>query len=81
VDIVVGAHSHTFLYPPSEDPPSVETPAGNYPTYIEQDSGKVVPVVQAYCYTKYIGHVEATFGGDGELLLPVNGAGNLLNDL
>ena len=50
VDLVVGRHSHTFLY--TGPPPSVERPQaqGEYPTYVVQDSGRVVPVVQAYCY-------------------------------
>ena len=37
-------HSHTFLY--TGVSPSVETPKGEYPTYVTQKSGKVVPVVQ-----------------------------------
>lgn len=42
IDVVVGGHSHTFLYT-GDDLPSIETPAGPFPTYIEQpDTGKVV---------------------------------------
>jgi hypothetical protein len=33
-------------------PPSTENAEGPYPTYVTQDSGKVVPVVQVYAYTK-----------------------------
>ena len=110
VDVVVGGHSHSFLY--TGEPPSVEVPEGEYPTYVTQvrgeeeeeeeeeekrkcihtrrfaqffftlfapkllqDSGKVVPVVQAYCYTKYMGHLELNFDDSGELLTPVDGAG------
>ena len=36
IDIVVGGHSHTFLYPPDQEQPSVERPEGPYPTYVEQ---------------------------------------------
>ncbi len=54
LDVVVGGHSHTFLY--SGEVPSVEKPQGEYPTYVKQSNGKVVPVVQAYAYSKYIGH-------------------------
>ena len=36
---------------------------------------RVVPVVQAYCYTKYLGHLELHFDSEGELLTPVKGAG------
>ena len=59
VDVVVGGHSHTFLY--TGTPPSVEEPEGPYPTYVTQASGKVVPVVQVYCYTKYLGHLKYAF--------------------
>ena len=69
LDIVVGGHSHTFLYTGQE--PSIEQAEGQYPTFIRQKSGRVVPVVQAYCYTKYIGHLELQFDEEGELLKPV----------
>ena len=36
IDLVIGGHSHTFLYPPEMEPPSVETPQGPYPTYVTQ---------------------------------------------
>lgn len=53
VDIIVGAHTHSFLYSGAE---SVTDPiSGPYPTVIEQNSGKQVIIVQAYQYTKYIG--------------------------
>ena len=35
----------------------------------------MVPVVQVYCYTKYLGHLELNFDANGELLTPVNGKG------
>lgn len=74
VDIVVGGHSHTFLY--TGTPPSIEKPEGPYPTYITQASGKVVPVVQAYLYSKYMGHLTVSFDvATGDLLSPVDGAG------
>ena len=73
LDIVVGGHSHTFLY--TGHPPSVEKPEGAYPTFVSQRSGRVVPVVQAYCYTKYLGHLELVFDKFGELVDPVPGGG------
>ncbi|CAB4062625.1 NT5E [Lepeophtheirus salmonis] len=48
---------------------------GDYPTYVSQSSGKVVPVVQAYCYSKYLGQLKVNFDGNGELLKPVKGSG------
>lgn len=61
VDIVIGGHSHTFLDanqpvadPTDSDPEAVRGP---YPTTVVQASGKKVPVVQAYAYTKYLGKI------------------------
>lgn len=57
VDVVVGAHSHTFLYsgkPPDPD----DVPLGPYPTVVQQKSGKKVPIVQAYAFSKYLGKLE-----------------------
>lgn len=53
IDAVIGGHSNTFLY--TGEQPDIELIAGPYPTIIEQASGKKVPVVQAYAYTKYMG--------------------------
>lgn len=56
VDVVVGGHSNTFLYTGIE--PDIEKSRGPYPTIVKQASGKEVPVVQAYAYTKYMGKLE-----------------------
>lgn len=53
VDVVVGGHSHSFLY--SGEEPTKDLISGPYPTVIEQNSGKKVLVVQAYQFTKYVG--------------------------
>lgn len=59
VDIVVGGHSHTYL---DANKPvarlsdtNPEAVRGPYPTTVVQDSGKKVPVVQVYAFTKYMG--------------------------
>jgi 5'-nucleotidase/UDP-sugar diphosphatase len=62
LDAVVGGHSHTFLS--ATDPKRI----GAYPTWVSQDSGVMVPVVQAYAYSKYLGHAELTFDDDGNLI-------------
>ena len=48
IDIVVGGHSHSFLYTGQVSENMVEVVEGDYPTYVTQPSGKVVPVVQVY---------------------------------
>ncbi|MGV6840684.1 MAG: bifunctional metallophosphatase/5'-nucleotidase [Planktomarina sp.] len=62
IDAVVGGHSHTLL--------SASSPkrAGAYPTFVSQEDGTLVPVTQAYAYSKYVGHLELTFDDDGNLL-------------
>jgi 5'-nucleotidase len=62
LDAVVGGHSHTYL--------SASDPArrGAYPTWVSQDDGSLVPVVQAYAYSKYLGHLELTFDDAGNLV-------------
>ncbi len=61
IDAVVGGHSHTYLS--ASDP----NRAGAYPTWVDQGEGKMVPVVQAYAYSKYLGHLELTFDDAGNL--------------
>lgn len=62
VDIVVGGHSHTYLS--ANDPDR----HGPYPTWVDQPGGGMVPVVQAYAYSKYLGHAELTFDDAGNLI-------------
>ena len=67
IDLVVGGHSHSFLY--SGAAPSVEKPSGPYPTLVRQPgTRRVVPVVQAYAYTKYLGLFKLQFDEDGEVV-------------
>ena len=58
IDIVVGAHSHSFLYSPStsSENPSVETIRGPYPTLVDNAAGHKTIVVQAYAHTKVNTH-------------------------
>lgn len=58
VDLVVGGHSHSFLYSGSDHFEHIEPVVGPYPTVITQDSGKRVPVVQAFAFTKYMGELK-----------------------
>nr|XP_014091997.2 protein 5NUC isoform X2 [Bactrocera oleae] len=66
IDLVIGGHSHSFLY--TGNAPDVEPIEGPYPTIVKQQSGKEVPVVQAYAYTKYLGKLHLQFDKDGNLI-------------
>ncbi|XP_011184436.1 protein 5NUC isoform X2 [Zeugodacus cucurbitae] len=66
IDVVIGGHSHSFLYSGKE--PDAEHSEGPYPTVVKQKSGKEVPVVQAYAYTKYLGKLHLQFDKDGNLI-------------
>lgn len=56
IDVVIGGHTNTFLYNGTK--PDSENIDGPYPTMVAQPSGKMVPVVQAYAYTKYLGRLQ-----------------------
>lgn len=66
LNLVIGGHSNTFLW--NGTSPDSEKSLGYYPTYVTQSSGKQVPVVQAYAYTKYLGKLHMVFDKKGELL-------------
>lgn len=56
VDVIVGGHSHTLLSNTDEKA------AGTYPIMVGD-----VPVVQAYAYSKYLGHLTVTFDDAGNV--------------
>ncbi|MBB4952526.1 5'-nucleotidase [Agrobacterium vitis] len=59
IDVIVGAHSHTYLS--STDPKA----AGPYPTLVKNPAGVEVPIVTAYAYSKYLGELKVTFDDNG----------------
>lgn len=65
VDVVVGGHTNTFLWNGAQ--PDSEKIDDVYPKVVTQASGKKVPVVQAYAYTKYLGRLNLTFDDNGDL--------------
>lgn len=64
IDIIVGGHSHSFLFS-GENLPSIDRPAASYPVVEKQDDGHEVFIVQASAYTKYIGDITLYFDSDG----------------
>jgi len=64
ISLIVGAHTHTLLYNgPAPDGSEVE---GEYPTIVqrEADNGDVL-IVQAFCYTKYLGDITISYDDAG----------------
>ncbi|MDO5647997.1 bifunctional UDP-sugar hydrolase/5'-nucleotidase [Paracoccus sp. (in: a-proteobacteria)] len=60
LDAVVGGHSHSLLG-------DMEGAVGAYPTMVAGADGRDVPVVQAYAYSKYLGHLTLTFDDAGHV--------------
>lgn len=61
IDVIVGGHSHTLMSNTVEGAPA-------YPTNVANPSGKDVPIVQAYAYSKYVGELAVTFDDDGNVV-------------
>lgn len=55
---IIGGHSHTLLSNSVDGAPA-------YATLVENPSGRAVPIVQAYAYSKYLGELSLTFDDDG----------------
>ncbi|KAF9901523.1 hypothetical protein EC991_006060 [Linnemannia zychae] len=63
VDLIVGGHSHSYLGDPL-NPLS----QGPYPTIIKNLKGKNTLIVQAFCWGRYIGHLDVVFNPEGEIV-------------
>ncbi|KAG5325749.1 APY Apyrase, partial [Pseudoatta argentina] len=67
IDVIVGGHSHTFLY--SGSPPFIDTPQDEYPVVVTQnETDRTVLIVQAAAYAKYLGNLTVWF--DDQALKP-----------
>lgn len=78
IDLVIGGHTNTYLW--NGKSPDSEDPEGPYPTLVKQDSGKTVPAVQAYAYTKYLGKLHLVFNSEGEIIKIIDGNPVLLDN-
>ncbi|KAJ4433449.1 hypothetical protein ANN_15752 [Periplaneta americana] len=65
VDVIVGGHSHSFLYTGTPVPGN-QIPVDDYPVIVEQPNGHKVLIVQAYAYSKYVGNITVWFDEQGE---------------
>ena len=55
---IIGGHSHTLLSNTVDGAPA-------YATLVENPSGRAVPIVQAYAYSKYLGELAIVFDDEG----------------
>lgn len=69
VDVIVGGHSHTFMYTAEEGetPPGPDEVKDNYPAVVENADGHTVLIVQASAYVKYVGDITVYFDKDGNV--------------
>lgn len=68
VDVIVGGHSHTYLYTGTDPSNTPDKPAGTYPVVVTQDDGHIVLVVQAGAHGKYVGVLRVKFDMGGDVL-------------
>lgn len=67
VDVIVGGDSHTLLGPDSMAAYGLGTPAGDYPTIVQDATGKQVCIVQAWEYSQVVGELNVQFDGNGDV--------------
>jgi 5'-nucleotidase / UDP-sugar diphosphatase len=61
ISLIVGGHSHTLLSNTVEGAPS-------YATMVASPSGRAVPIVQAFAFSRYLGDLAVEFGEGGEVV-------------
>lgn len=66
VDVIVGGHSHTFMYT-GENSPGPDKPYDDYPAVVTHDDGHQVLIVQASAYMKYVGDITVYFDKQGKV--------------
>ena len=65
LDVIVGGHSHTFIYTPETAPVNSDIPVGPYPTVANGTDGNPILVVTAFQWSRYLGHLDVTFDETG----------------
>ena len=58
ISAIIGGHSHTLLSNTVEDTP-------DYATLVSSPSGRAVPIVQSYAFSRYLGDLTLEFAEDG----------------
>lgn len=66
VDVIVGGHSHTFMYT-GNNAPGPDFPRDQYPAVIKHSNGQKTLIVQASAYLKYVGDLTVYFDDRGHV--------------
>jgi len=61
ISVIIGGHSHTLLSNSVEGAPA-------YATLVASPSGRAVPIVQSYAFSRYLGDLELEFAEDGAVV-------------
>ena len=61
VSAIIGGHSHTLMSNTQEG-------AVEYATLVESPSGRAVPIVQAFAFSRYLGNLTLEFAEDGTVI-------------
>ncbi|KAI9292749.1 Metallo-dependent phosphatase, partial [Neoconidiobolus thromboides FSU 785] len=67
LSLIVGGHSHSYLASPLNNVTNAPNSMGLYPTSVKNLDGKDTYIVQAYCWSRFLGHVDIKFNEDGYL--------------
>lgn len=70
VDVIVGGHSHTFMYTvkEGESAPGPDKVKDVYPAVVETEDGHRVLIVQASARMKYVGDLVVFFDKEGKVV-------------
>lgn len=61
ISAIIGGHSHTLMSKTVEG-------AVEYATLVQSPSGRAVPIVQAFAFSRFLGELELEFGEDGAVI-------------
>ncbi|KFB46765.1 hypothetical protein ZHAS_00014767 [Anopheles sinensis] len=69
IDVIVGAHTHSFLFPPNSDRPRdpADVIEDDYPVVVTGSTGRKILITQAYAFGKYVGRLTVYFDYKGEV--------------
>lgn len=70
IDIIIGGHSHTLLWPSEKNYPGQDNIEGEYPLVIRPPKfpNRGILIVTSYCHGRILGLIKTKFNVDGEIV-------------